>query len=159
MANPACLEMPFEDRFGLLVDAEWASRKNNRMTRLIRAADYPYPGACEENIWCLRRWISYVVKKLYEPMPRRIGFRGWSAGIHAWPDTARIPAAHLRSAAARRQWVRLPLMQPPYAAKFRTNLLHRVEIRLHRIFRTPSAGRYRDRFGAYPAVILADTIY
>jgi len=50
MTGAACLEMAFEDRFGLLVDAEWAARKNNRMTRLIRAADYPYPGACVENI-------------------------------------------------------------------------------------------------------------
>lgn len=49
MTGPTCLEMPFEDRFGLLVDAEWAARKNNRMARLIRAADYPYPGACIEN--------------------------------------------------------------------------------------------------------------
>ena len=50
MTGAACLEMAFEDRFGLLVDAEWAARKNNRMARLIRAADYPYPGACVENI-------------------------------------------------------------------------------------------------------------
>ncbi|MDD4699977.1 MAG: ATP-binding protein, partial [Oscillospiraceae bacterium] len=37
--------MSFEERFGLLVDAEWTARKNNRLTRLIRKADYAFPGA------------------------------------------------------------------------------------------------------------------
>lgn len=32
--------MSFEERFGLLVDSEWASRKSNRMIRLIKNADY-----------------------------------------------------------------------------------------------------------------------
>ena len=44
------VELSFEDRFGLLVDAEWISRKNNRMKRLIRRADYAFPGACIEDI-------------------------------------------------------------------------------------------------------------
>ncbi len=34
-------EMSFEERFGLLVDIEYTTRKNNRLTRLIRAANYP----------------------------------------------------------------------------------------------------------------------
>jgi DNA replication protein DnaC len=42
--------MSFEERFGLLVDAEWAARKSNRMTRLIRNADYAISGACVEDI-------------------------------------------------------------------------------------------------------------
>lgn len=42
--------LSFEDRFGLLVDAEWTSRKNNRMKHLIRRADYTFPGACLEDI-------------------------------------------------------------------------------------------------------------
>ena len=71
-------------------------------------------------------------------MPRRIGFRGWSTGIHAGQDTARIPAAHPRSTAAMRQWVRLLPMQPLYTAKFHANLIHRVEIRLHKKFRAHS---------------------
>ncbi|SHF62035.1 IstB-like ATP binding N-terminal [Desulforamulus putei DSM 12395] len=33
-------ELSFEERLGLLVDAEWAVRKNNRMARLIKKADY-----------------------------------------------------------------------------------------------------------------------
>lgn len=43
-------DLSFEDRIGLLVDAEWATRKSNRLTRLIRAAGYPYPDAAMEDI-------------------------------------------------------------------------------------------------------------
>ena len=43
-------EMSFEERFGLLVDAEWTTRKNNKLKRMIRNADYAFPGACLENI-------------------------------------------------------------------------------------------------------------
>jgi len=34
----------------LIVDAEWASRKSNRLNRLIRSAEYALPGATVENI-------------------------------------------------------------------------------------------------------------
>lgn len=30
-------ELSFEERFGLLVDAEWTSRRNNRLTRLLKS--------------------------------------------------------------------------------------------------------------------------
>lgn len=42
--------MSFEERFGLLVDAEWSARKNNRLTWLIKNADYSFNDACVENI-------------------------------------------------------------------------------------------------------------
>lgn len=42
--------MSFEDRFGLLVDAEWVARKNNSLIKLIRKADYALNDACIENI-------------------------------------------------------------------------------------------------------------
>jgi DNA replication protein DnaC len=42
--------LSFEERFGLIVDAEWTARKNNRLTRLIRKADFAWPGACLENV-------------------------------------------------------------------------------------------------------------
>jgi len=50
MKDQAFSEISFEERFGLMVDAEWASRKNNRLTRLMRAADYAFPNACLEDI-------------------------------------------------------------------------------------------------------------
>jgi len=43
-------ELSFEERLGLIVDAEWMSRKNNRMKELIRKANYAIPGACLENV-------------------------------------------------------------------------------------------------------------
>jgi len=43
-------ELSFEDRFSIIIDAEWTARKNNRLKRLIRKADYTFPGACLEDI-------------------------------------------------------------------------------------------------------------
>ena len=50
LTDPKMNELSFEDRLGLLVDAEWISRKNNRLTRLIRSAGYPYTDASMEDI-------------------------------------------------------------------------------------------------------------
>jgi DNA replication protein DnaC len=43
-------KLSFDERFGLLVDIEWTARKNNRLKRLIRSADFPIQGACIEDI-------------------------------------------------------------------------------------------------------------
>lgn len=43
-------QLSFEDRFGLMVDSEWARRKNNRLARLIRKADLQLNQACIEDI-------------------------------------------------------------------------------------------------------------
>jgi len=43
-------KLSFDERFGLLVDTEWTARKNNRLKRLIRSADFPISGACVEDI-------------------------------------------------------------------------------------------------------------
>ena len=48
--DSAFIDMPFEERFGLLVDSEWTNRKNNGLSRLIRAADYAFCDACVEDI-------------------------------------------------------------------------------------------------------------
>jgi DNA replication protein DnaC len=50
LEDQAFAGMSFEERFGLIVDTEWASRKNNRLTRLIRKADFVWPGACLEDV-------------------------------------------------------------------------------------------------------------
>jgi DNA replication protein DnaC len=50
LTDPKVQDLLFEERFSLLVDAEWATRKSNRLTRLIRAAGYPYPDASMEDI-------------------------------------------------------------------------------------------------------------
>jgi DNA replication protein DnaC len=43
-------KLSFDERFGLLVDTEWTTRKNNRLKRLICRADFPICGACIEDI-------------------------------------------------------------------------------------------------------------
>jgi len=48
--TPSMNELAFEERFGLLVDAEWSARKSNRLKRLIKNADYSISNACVENI-------------------------------------------------------------------------------------------------------------
>ena len=50
MSDPQFRNMAFEDRLGLLVDAEWNARKNNHLQKLIRQAAFSDPGACLENV-------------------------------------------------------------------------------------------------------------
>jgi len=38
-------DVPFEDRFGMLVDIEYSSRKNNRLRRLVKNAEFDQPEA------------------------------------------------------------------------------------------------------------------
>ena len=45
MDDPAMKEVPFEDRVGMLVDVEYSNRKNNRLKRLIRQAEFEQPDA------------------------------------------------------------------------------------------------------------------
>lgn len=42
--------LSFEDRFGMLVDTEWAKRRSTKLQKLIRTADFRYPNACIEGI-------------------------------------------------------------------------------------------------------------
>ena len=47
VTDPSVRELSFEDRFGLLVDQEYCSRKNTRLKRLIQNAmreDYSWEG-------------------------------------------------------------------------------------------------------------------
>jgi len=50
ITSQECMGLSFEDRFSLIVDSEWASRKSNRLNRLIRSAEYAIPGASIEDI-------------------------------------------------------------------------------------------------------------
>lgn len=50
LTDPNLQGMSFEDRFGLIVDQEWTSRKNNHLKRLIKQARFSDPGACVEDI-------------------------------------------------------------------------------------------------------------
>ena len=50
LTDPNITKLSFEDRFGLLVDQEWSSRKNNHLKRLIKRAKFAEYDACTENI-------------------------------------------------------------------------------------------------------------
>lgn len=43
-------DLSFEERFGLIVDIEWARRKNNKLVRLIKKAEFNLNQACIEDI-------------------------------------------------------------------------------------------------------------
>lgn len=44
-SDPKMKEVSFEDRFGMLIDIEYSSRKNNRLKRLIHNAGFDQPDA------------------------------------------------------------------------------------------------------------------
>ena len=50
MGDGSIHKLSFDERFGILVDTEWTTRKNNRLKRLIHSADFPISGACVEDI-------------------------------------------------------------------------------------------------------------
>ena len=50
LKDPAFQGMSFEDRFGLIVDQEWSTRKSNHLKKLMKSAGFSVPGACMENI-------------------------------------------------------------------------------------------------------------
>lgn len=50
LADPNAFSMSFEDRLGLLVDAEYVSRRNNKLKRLMKNASFADQSACIEAI-------------------------------------------------------------------------------------------------------------
>jgi DNA replication protein DnaC len=64
-------ELDFEERFGCLVDAEWAARKNNRLIRLIRNAAFEFPNACLEDV------EYHVDRKLNRALIANLGVCGY----------------------------------------------------------------------------------
>jgi DNA replication protein DnaC len=50
MELPAMAELSFEERLSMLVDAEWLSRQNQKLRRLLKAANLRNPEACLEDV-------------------------------------------------------------------------------------------------------------
>lgn len=42
--------LSFDDRFGMIVDAEYHKRRSNKLQKSIKTAGFRYPDACIENI-------------------------------------------------------------------------------------------------------------
>ena len=56
LTDPQFQSLSFEERFSILVDAEWSARKSNRLAKLIKKAGYSAPGASIEDISFLPEW-------------------------------------------------------------------------------------------------------
>lgn len=50
LQDPVFKDLSFEERFGLMIDIEWARRKNNKLNRLIRKSELHFGDACIEDI-------------------------------------------------------------------------------------------------------------
>jgi DNA replication protein DnaC len=48
--NPELSSLQFDERLGMLVDAEYQTRDNRRLTRLLADAEFRYPQACIEDV-------------------------------------------------------------------------------------------------------------
>jgi DNA replication protein DnaC len=48
MNDPSMKDISFEDRFGAMVDVEWQSRRNNKLTKLITGAGFPIRASLED---------------------------------------------------------------------------------------------------------------
>jgi len=51
-AQPTLNSLSFDERFGLLVDAEWLARENARLRRAMKEAKLRMSSACVEDIEC-----------------------------------------------------------------------------------------------------------
>lgn len=59
LVDPKMKAVPFEDRFGMLVDIEYSSRKSNRLKRLIKKAEFEQVDASIADIdYCIFRFKS-----------------------------------------------------------------------------------------------------
>lgn len=65
MDDTTIKEVPFEDRFGMLVDVEYTNRKNNRLKRLVRQAEFEQPDASIAAI----DYHSEYSGRFYTPIP------------------------------------------------------------------------------------------
>jgi hypothetical protein len=50
LRNEQFNELSFEDQLSLMADIEWSRRKNNKLDRNIKGANFRYPQACIEDI-------------------------------------------------------------------------------------------------------------
>ena len=48
--HPQTQDLTFEERFGMIVDAEWLGRKNNRLHRLLKGSNMRISDACLEDV-------------------------------------------------------------------------------------------------------------
>lgn len=67
MKSPSFATLSFEERFGLIIDAEWARRKNKQLDRLIKKAPLNFPSRAwkissitQTDIWIKLKFYVYL---------------------------------------------------------------------------------------------------
>lgn len=61
LQNPSILEMSFEERFGLIIDNEWITKKNRNLQRLLKAAHFRISSSLEEIDYTARRSLDRIL--------------------------------------------------------------------------------------------------
>ena len=80
MDDSSMKDISFEERFGMLVDVEYTSRKNNRLKRIIRNAELEQPDACIAG-------IDYRSgRKLNKELIKRLATCEYIAEYRNWQD-------------------------------------------------------------------------
>jgi len=92
MQDISMKEIPFEDRFGMIVDIEYTSRKNSRLKRLIKNAEFEQPDAtiAAVDYGHNRKINRHLIERLaiceYITEYRNIFITGATgSGKHIWP--------------------------------------------------------------------------
>jgi DNA replication protein DnaC len=74
--DASCTQLGFDERFGLLVEAEWLARENLRLTRTLKAAKLKLSQACLEG-------IDYPARReLDKALVRQLATGRWIAEHH-----------------------------------------------------------------------------
>lgn len=76
MSDPQMKRVSFEDRFGMMVDIEYTRRKSNRLTRLIKNAEFDQPDASIMDV------DYYSGRKLNKDLIRRLATCEYIANHH-----------------------------------------------------------------------------
>jgi hypothetical protein len=109
----ALTSLAFDERFGLLVDAEWLARDNKRVTRALKEAKLKLPHACLEA-------IDYPARReLDKAVVRQLATCRWVQEHHnVNPRRRDRHGEELRGLCPRRPRLpqRLPRVLPPGAA-------------------------------------------
>jgi DNA replication protein DnaC len=74
--DPSSDELGFDDRLGILVDAEWQDRQNKRLTRLLKEAKLRIAGACLEDVEFAKE------RQLDRAVIRQLGTGKWIEAHH-----------------------------------------------------------------------------
>ncbi len=69
--DPKLAELSFDERFGMLVDAEYLARDNRRMSRLLKDAQLRIAQACIEDV------ETSAARGIDKAMLRQLGTGGW----------------------------------------------------------------------------------